>query len=85
MHNNEALTDAQRLQYLKASLKGEAAKFINHLSITFANYAGARNALQARSAKVRLFARSHIRAMLEVPVMKGETAQEMQNLLETFR
>ena len=27
----------------------------------------------------------HIRAMLEVPVMKGETAQEMRNLLETFR
>ena len=85
VHSNENLTDAQRLQYLKASLKGDAAKIISHLTITDANYAGARNALQKRYANLRLIVRSHIRAMLEVPVMKGETAQEMRNLLETFR
>ena len=85
VHTNETLTDAQRLQYFKASLKGDAAKIISHLTITDANYAGARNALQTRYANLRLIVRSHIRAMLEVPVMKGETAQEMRNLLETFR
>ena len=86
VHNNETLTDAQRLQYLKASLNGDTAKIINHLTITDANYAGARNALQTRYANhLRLIARSHIRAMLEVPVMKVETAQEMRSLLETFR
>ena len=85
VHTNETSTDAQRLQYLKASLKGDAAKVISHLTITGANYAGARNALQTRYANLRLIVRSHIRAMLEVPVMKGETAQEMRNLLETFR
>ena len=85
VHSNETLTDVQRLQYLKASLKGDAAKIISHLTITDANYAGARNALQTRYANLRLIVRSHIRAVLEVPVMKGETAQEMRNLLETFR
>ena len=85
MHTNETLTDAQRLQYLKPSLKGDAAKIISHLTITDANYAGARNALQTRYANLRLIVRSHITAMLEVPVMKGETAQEMLILLETYR
>ena len=85
MHTNETLTDAQRLHYLKPSLKGDAAKIISHLTITDANYAGARNALQTRYANLRLIVRSHITAMLEVPVMKGETAQEMRNLLETYR
>ena len=85
VHTKETLRDAQRLQYLRASLKGDAAKIISHLTITDANYAGARNALQTRYAKLRLIVRSHIRALLEVPVMKRETAQEMRNLLETFR
>ena len=85
MHTNETLTDAQRLQYLKASLKGDAAKIIRNLTITDANCAGTRNALQTRFANLRLVVRGHIRAMLEVPFMKGETAQEMRNLLETFR
>ena len=85
MHTNETLTDAQRLQYLKASLKGDAAKIFSHLTFTDTNYARARNELQIRYANLRLVVGSHIRAMLEVPVMKGETAQEMRNLLETFR
>ena len=73
------------MQYLKASLKGDAAKIISHLTITDANYAGARSALQTRYAILRLIVRSHTRAMPEIPVMKGGTAQEMRNLLETFR
>ena len=85
VHTNETLTDAQRLQYLKASLKGDADKIISHSTITDASYAGARNALQTRYRNLRLIVRSHIRAMLEVPVMRAETAQEMRNLLETFR
>ena len=84
VHTNETLMVAQRLQYLKASLKGDAAKIISHLTITDANYAGAKNVLQTRFANLRLIVRSHIRAMLEVPVMKGETAQDKRNLLETF-
>ena len=85
VHTNKTLTDAQILQHLKASLKGDAAKNISHLTITDANYAGARNALQTRYTNLRLIVRSYIRAMLEVPVMKGETAQRMRNLLGTFR
>ena len=85
VHTNETLTDAQRLQYLEASLKGDAAKIISHVTITDATYARARNALQTRYANLRLIVRSHIRAMLEVPVMKGETAQELRNFLKTIR
>ena len=85
VHTKETLMNAQRLQYLKVSSKGDAAKIINLLTITDANYAGARNELQTRYANLRLIVRSHIRAMLEVPVMKGGTAQKMRNLFETFR
>ena len=84
MHTNETLTDALRLQYFKASLKGDAAKVISHLTITDANYAGARNALQTRYANLRVIVRSHIRAMLEVRVMKSEIAQGMRNFLKHF-
>ena len=84
VHTNETLTDSQRLQYLKTSLKGDAAKIISQLTITDTNYAGARNARQIRYVNLRLIVRSDIRATLEVPVMKGETAQEMRNLLEAF-
>ena len=84
VHTNETITDAQRLQYFEASLKGDAAKIIGHLTITDANYAGARNALQTRFANLRLIVRSHIRATLEVPVMKGETAQKCEIFLKHF-
>ena len=85
VHSIKKLTDGQRLQYLEASLKGDAAKVITYLKITNANYAGARNALQARYANLHLIVRSHIKAKLDVSVIKNETAREMRLLLDTFR
>ena len=38
VHDNRSLTDSQRLQYLKASLQGDAVKLSTSLAITDANY-----------------------------------------------
>ncbi|KAL0263950.1 UNVERIFIED_CONTAM: hypothetical protein PYX00_010491 [Menopon gallinae] len=45
---NSAISNAQRLQYLKGALRGEAANVIRHLPITEQNYAEAWDLLERR-------------------------------------
>ena len=60
VHDNRSLTDSQRLQYLKASLQGDAAKLLTSLAITDANYSIALQTLEERYANPRMIARTHL-------------------------
>ncbi|XP_054708495.1 uncharacterized protein LOC129218282 [Uloborus diversus] len=50
---NESLSDAQKLQYLKTSLKGDAAKIVNSIPISDSNFKIAYNLLDERYSNTR--------------------------------
>ena len=86
VHKNTSLTNAQKLQYLKRSLKVESAsKLISHLSVTDANYDTARKMLETRYSNKRLIVRSHIQAMMSFPPLTQESAEGIRQLLECFQ
>ncbi len=82
--NNAHLTGAQKLQYLKASLKGKAAEQISTLSTTDAHYTEAWTILTAKYENTREITQCLIRKMLEYRVIKNENAIELQSLLDNF-
>ena len=86
VHKNTSLTNAQKLQYLKRSLKVESAsKLISHWSVTDANYDTARKILKTRYSNKRLIVRSHIQAMMSFPPLTQESAEGIRQLLECFQ
>ena len=82
VHNSDTLTPAQKLQYLKSSPKGDAAKLINHLPVIDGNYELARDSLVKRYANNRVIVRGHIDAILKHPDLKIESAKNIEGLQE---
>lgn len=72
IHSNNALNGIQKFHYLKSALKGEAAKTIESLEITKANYCDAWSHLKERYDNERIAVQNHIRAILELPALKRE-------------
>ena len=82
VHNNPTLLDSQKLQYLKASLKGDAAKLLSSVTITDANYTVALKMLRDRYQNNRIL-RSHVNAIAVQKPLTQETAKDLRQLLET--
>jgi len=80
---NDALTDAQKLHYLRAFVDGDAALLLKHITIADANYAGAWKILQDEFNNARALVHAHIHAFASLPVMKNETAAELKLLRDT--
>ena len=86
VHKNTSVTNAQKLQYLRRSLKVESvSKLISHLSVTDANYDTARKIMQTRYSNKRLIVRSHIQAMMSFPPLTQESVEGIRQLLECFQ
>ena len=83
VHNNTALLDSQKLQYLKASLKGDAAKLLASVTITDANYSVAMRMLRDRYQNERMILRAHVHAIATQKQLSNETAKDLRQLLET--
>ena len=83
VHDNRSLTDSQRLQYLKASLQGDAAKLLTSLAITDANYSIALQTLEERYANPRMIAPTHLTTIFEYPNVKSESSKDLRKLIET--
>ncbi|XP_076301934.1 uncharacterized protein LOC143220082 [Lasioglossum baleicum] len=83
-HNAKRLRDVQRLQYLKANLTGEAAKVIARVALTDVNYATAWAALERRYGSIRALTKAHIERVLDCPVVKRATKEELTQLLDEF-
>lgn len=81
--SKDSLSNTQKLHYLKASVTGEAALFINHLQIADANYDAAWKLLVEEYDNQRAIIHAHIHAFAELPVMKTESAPELKILRDT--
>lgn len=81
--SNEALSDVQRLHYLKASLTGEASLILRNISVTEANYKTAWSELTRRYENKRMIVSTHLRAVLDLTPMKSKSAAELKRVYDT--
>ena len=82
--SNSSITDAQKLQYLKSSLRGDASKVISSLAVTDANYATARTMLQERYENDRAIIAAHLNGMFLATPVRSDSARQLRKLMETF-
>ena len=81
--SNTSLTDSEKLNYLKACVKGDAAKLISTITITDANYKLASKLLRDRYDNKRCIVQAHLQAIWNQSTMKSESASNLRKLLET--
>ncbi|XP_071041284.1 uncharacterized protein [Parasteatoda tepidariorum] len=81
VRNNELLSDSQKLQYLKLSVKGEALSLINSIQVSDASFEKAWKALTNRyHSEVDLVYR-HLDKLLTQPSLQIESAKCLRKLL----
>ncbi|XP_022816857.1 uncharacterized protein LOC111349839 [Spodoptera litura] len=85
IHSNPSLSNAQRMQFLKSKVKGEAEKLIQHLSISSENYEAAWEILNHRYNNKKLIFSSHVNALLSVPNTQNLSATSVKRLHDTTK
>lgn len=83
VHDNTGLTGAQKLQYLKASVKGDAALLLQSVSITNDNYEQAWELLNNRYQNRREIVTSTLKRLVNNPPMRSDSPLELRKLVDT--
>jgi len=83
VHAHPSLSGAEKLTYLKASLKGEAALVVQSFQLTDANYTEAWSLLKARFNNTHEVINAHIRKLDMFKALTNETAPALRTLLDT--
>lgn len=83
VHDNTGLTGAQKLQYLKASVKGDAAILLQAVSITNDNYEQAWELLNNRYQNRREIVTATLKRLVNHPAMRSESPTELRKLVDT--
>ncbi|GFW01831.1 integrase catalytic domain-containing protein [Trichonephila clavipes] len=83
--SNNDLTGAQKLQYLKGSLKSDALKIVNSLSITNDNFEIAWNLLKDRYFNKREIMSSLIKKFINITLLSGESSTQILNLIDSTK
>ena len=72
---NEAIPEIQKLNYLNACLKDEAAAVVAHLPLTASNYEIGLKLLEEQYSNKRLILKAHLDAILQAPSLRCESAE----------
>ena len=85
IHNNSQLTGAQKLTYLRAQLRGDAAQVIAGLPLTSSSYQHSVEVLQKRFGQNHLLVSSHIQALIDLstPTDTLEGLRRFHDLIES--
>lgn len=83
IHNNPSLSNAQKHQFLKSKLRGEAEKLIQHLSISSENYLVSWELLNNRFNNKKIIFTSHINTLLGLPTMQTQTSALIKRMHDT--
>ena len=81
--SNMQLAKSEKLNYLQACLKGDAAKLESSLMITDANYEIAMTLLRDRYENKRCIMQAHLKVICSQPSMKCESGLGLRKILET--
>ncbi|GFW41232.1 transposable element Tcb2 transposase [Trichonephila clavipes] len=79
------LTGAQKLQYLKGSLKSDALKIVNSLSITNDNFEIAWKLLKDRYFNKREIMSFLIKKFINITPLSGESSTQILNLIDSTK
>lgn len=82
---NDKLSEAQKLQYLKGALRGDAQKIVQSLSITDSNFKIAWNLLSERYFHKRDILSSLIRKFLNIPPLTCESHPQILKLVDSSK
>ncbi|XP_037929161.1 uncharacterized protein LOC119663624, partial [Teleopsis dalmanni] len=85
VQQNHNLVDVERMQYLKGSLRGEAARLINHLTITANNYTAAVELLKQRYNNPAILVDNLINMLLSLRAIRNENVQDLKTLVDSSR
>ena len=80
---NSKLSNPQKLHYLRASLKGDAAKLISSVTKSDSNYEVAKEILKNRYSNPRLISRAHVESIVNIPHQETENAKTLELLIES--
>lgn len=83
IHDKTDIPTIEKFYYLKSHVTGEAARLVNHYTITEPNYETAWNTLNLRYDNNRILINMELKALIEQPTMNSETATQIRNLLDT--
>ncbi|CAG7696131.1 unnamed protein product, partial [Allacma fusca] len=83
IHNNHSLMPAQKLQYLKLSLRGDAARILQSMKVTDGNYAIAWELLTNRYENRRELVFAHIKRLTMQSSLQAESASGLRELVDT--
>uniref|UniRef100_A0AAR5PX68 Peptidase aspartic putative domain-containing protein n=1 Tax=Dendroctonus ponderosae TaxID=77166 RepID=A0AAR5PX68_DENPD len=84
IHENNEITNIQKLHYLKASLFGEAAEIIKCLEFTSNNYIIAFNAICERYNNPRMLVHNHVKSILDLETSTKESASKLRKINESL-
>lgn len=82
IHTNTSLSDIQKLQYLKASVTGDASNIISALEISDRNYGVTWNLLRERYDNKRIIVQNHIKTILDLANMSKENVVELRQIAD---
>ena len=74
IHSNTSLTNVQKLNYLRAQVKGEAARVIAGLPLTNLNYMHSVALLKDRYGQPHQIVNAHIQSLVELPKPSNKLA-----------
>ena len=83
IENNESLSGIQKFQYLKAQLSGEAARTIEGLALTNANYKHAVELLKKRYGQSHKITAAYMKALWDIPKPSANT-NELRQFYDTL-
>lgn len=81
--NNNELTDAERMQYLKTSLSGEAERMISSLPVTDANFSIVWNWLISRYENKRFLLSAQLDKLFNIKPIKTNSSHNLSALKTT--
>ncbi|XP_018362903.1 PREDICTED: uncharacterized protein LOC108761065 [Trachymyrmex cornetzi] len=82
IHANEVIPNIQKFQYLVTSLSGNAAKIIESIELTDANYSVAWELLKKRFDDPRAIKKKHIQCLFAMPKIEKESALAIRSLVD---
>ncbi|KOB64363.1 Uncharacterized protein OBRU01_24057 [Operophtera brumata] len=83
IHSNSFLSNAQKMQFLKSKVKGEAERLIQHLNISSDNYSICWEILQQRYNNKKMIFSSHMNILLNLPVMQQASVNHIKRIHDT--
>lgn len=83
IHNNPSLSNAQKMQFLKGKVRGEAERLLQHLPISSENYNICWEILNHRYNNKKLIFTSHINNLLTIPAMQQQSLNQLKRLHDT--